>query len=186
MPELTRAVRPVSEGPTMANQLTPIVDTIRQLYTQFGLRSYRVYLVHTAWSGRRIGEGEAQEIARTEILPTPLVRDLSSTTFQLRAFGLTEEGGTSIEQISLRYTEDDLCGRTPDLQDPAFPAVGSSSVEFFYEVVENRNSFPTPVRRRYVPNAVPQLTRDIFQWKVMLTKQDYNRDRQGGYTKRGP
>jgi hypothetical protein len=186
MPEATRVVQHIPEGPTLASSLVPVVDTIRQLYSQFGMRSYCVYLVHVAWSGQRRGEGEQVELSRVEILPTPQVQDMGATGLNLPAFGLTEGGGISVEQISCRYTEDDLLGKTPDLQDPAFPATGWVNREFFWEVVENRPSDPAPVRRRYVPDAVPMLTRDIFQWKIHLTKQDYNNDRRGGSSRRGP
>jgi hypothetical protein len=185
MPEVTGAVHPVpARMPTLGTDLVTTVDDLRQLYTDFGLRPYRVFLVHVAWSGGRRGDGNPIELSRREILPTPRVLDMGSTSFALRSIGLTEEGGVVIEHVSPKYTEDDLLGRTPDLIDPAFPATGLANVEFFWEVAENRPSNPEPVRRRYVPSSTPMLTRDIFQWRVGLVKQDLNRDRRGGFDKR--
>ena len=47
IPEVTGRVKPVAiNGGTLASKLVPVVDKIRQLYTNFGVRPYRVYLVH--------------------------------------------------------------------------------------------------------------------------------------------
>lgn len=185
LPEVTGGVAPLpAYSGNLSVALVPVVDSIRQLYTTFGLRPYRVFLVHEAWSGARIGEGTPLEISRREVLPTPKVLDMGGTSLTLRSVGLTEEGGITIEEVSAKYTEDDLLGKTPDLVDPALPSVGLSNVEFFWEVSENRPSTPAPVRRRYVPNATPMLTRDGFEWRVSLTKQDFNRDRYGSFDRR--
>lgn len=186
MPEATGQVKPVAGGPTLASRLVPVVDRVRQLYTRFGTRPYRVFLVHVKWSGTRLGEGTPMEISRRELLPTPRIVDMAATSTALAAVGLAEEGGLSIDQISAKYTEDDLTGKTPDLQDPVLQLTGMRNAEFFYEVVENRPSNPSPTRRRYVPNGVPSLSRDGFMWRVSLTKQDFNRARDGSFTRRGP
>lgn len=180
LPEAGAQVRPLVDseiGQSLANKLVPVVDKIRQLATKFGVRPYRVYLVHVQWSGSEIGAGSPVQISRKEILPTPQVLDMASTTEVLRSFGLTEEGGVMINKISAKFTEDDLLGRTPDLVNPAMPRTSLRNVEFFWEIVENRKSDPAPVPRRYVPNSTPMLSRDRFQWKIALTKQDSNRAR---------
>jgi hypothetical protein len=187
LPELTGAVKALPPGhgdSALASALTPVVDEIRQLYTEFGVRPYQVFLIHMQWSGNRIGEGSAVEISRREILPTPQVVDMGSTTEVLRQFGLTEEGGLVVDQVSTKYTEDDLMGRTPDLIDPTMPRTGLSTVEFFWEVIESRPSNPASVPRRYVPVGVPMLSRDRFQWRVALAKQDYNRSRGRTFDRR--
>lgn len=183
MPEVTGRVRPARayEVPrTLVVALTPVVDSIRQLYTTMGLRTYRVFLVHQVWSGERRGAGVANVISRREILPTPRILDMSATSEVLHATGLSEEGGLSIDQISVKYSEDDLLGRTMDIQDPTLQRTGLANVEFYWEVVEQRVTSPAPAHRRYVPNAVPSLSRDGFQWKASLTKQDFDTGRQGG------
>lgn len=185
LPEVTGRVKPVPiNGGTLASRLVPVVDKIRQLYTNFGVRPYRVFMVHVQWSGDRIGDGVPRELSRREILPTPRVGDISGTTEMLRASGLTEEGGISVDQISAKYTEDDLLGRTPDLQDPAMPRTGLRQMEFYWEVVENRPSSPTPVRRDYAPSTAPALSRDGFQWRVNLAKRVFDRARDGGWNRR--
>lgn len=179
LPAITGQVRPARPGESnLATRLVPTVDKIRQLYTRFGMRSYRVWLVHVLWSGQRIGDGTAIEVSRQEILPTPNVIDMQGTSEVMHAIGLSEEGGISIDQISAKYTEDDLMGMTPDLVDPALARTGVRNAEFFYEVIEARPSNPQPIPRRYVPDGVPMLSRDEFQWKISLKKQDFNRSRQ--------
>jgi hypothetical protein len=115
------------------------------------------------------------ETARIEILPTPKVADMAATTVALQAMGLTEVGGLTVSQISLRYTEDDLTGKTPDLTDPEMPRTGLRNAEFFWEVVENRPTGPTPVPRRYVPADVPM--RGNTGWTIALIKQAGDRAR---------
>jgi hypothetical protein len=179
LPEVTGQVRPErpGEGLPLAVRLVPIVDRIRQLNTRFGIRPYRVFLVHLQWSGNRIGDGTPWELSRKEILPTPKVIDMSSTQEILRFAGLTEEGTVRITEISAKYTEDDLMGRTPDLIDPEMPRTGLRNCEFFWELVERRPSNPPSVPRRYVPSAVPMLGRDQFEWTVTVTKVSADRPR---------
>lgn len=180
LPEQTRAVRPLTPWEqSLASRLVPVVDRISQLRTRFGLRPYRVFLVHIMWTGGRSGRGDAQVISRREILPTPRVTDMTGTTQIMRSIGLSEEGGILIDQISVKYAEDDLTGRTPDMADPAQPLTGRPDVEFAYEVQEWRTAVPEPARRYYVPSSVPMLSKGGFQWKVVLTKRDYNPSRQG-------
>jgi hypothetical protein len=112
------------------------------------------------------------------------VTDISATTEVLRPFGLTEEGGLIIDQVSPRYTEDDLMGRTPDLQELDLPRTGLPNAEFFWEVTESRPSEPPSVRRQYKPASVPMLARDGFHWKVILTKTDYDPGRNGSRLRR--
>lgn len=184
LPEATTAVRPLRPHETGSNNLAaslvPVVDGIRQLYTDMGIRPYRVFLVHVQWAGGERGLGEPQELSRREILPTPRVRDMSATSEVLRATGLTEEGGISIDQISAKYSEDDLMGITPDLKNLADPRTSRKQVQFYWEVVENRSIEPTGRRRRYRPISAPTISKDGFQWIVSLTRQDAERSRSGG------
>lgn len=178
LPEIQGRVRPLRrDQQPLADRLVPVVDKIRQLNTSFGIRPYRIFLVHMQYPGQRIGDGAPVEISRKEILPTPKIIGMGSTSEVLRPFGLTEEGSIRVAQISPKYTEDDLMGRTPDLQDPAMPRTGGRNQIFFWEVVERRPSTPPSVPRRYVPSAVPELGRDNFEWTIGLTKATFDRSR---------
>ena len=75
------------------------------------------------------------------------VQDMAATTQVLQAMGLTEAGGLTVSQISLRFTEDDLMGKTQDLIDPEIRRTGLRNAEFFWEVVEARPTGPAPAPR---------------------------------------
>lgn len=180
-----RPLEPEEVGRTLAAKLVPVVDRIRQLATRFGIRPYRVFLVHVRWTGPRRGMGEGQEVSRVEILPTPAVSEMNGIVEIAKALGRTEEGGVSITEISGKYSEDDLRGLTPDLLDPQQPRTLLPNVEFFWEVAENRPNRPDPVRRRFQLASAPSLSRDVVQWRVQLTKQDYDRSRSA-HVRRDP
>lgn len=180
--EAAGKVRPLRahEAPrTLVSSLIPVVDQIRQLYTGFGMRPYRVYLVYVEWPSGNRGVGAPQEVARVELTPTPNIRSLDSTQQVLEATGMAEEGSISIDQISARYSEDDLLGKTPLALNPADPRTKRKAVQFFWEVVEDRTA-SAPKRRRYHPSGVPSLNKAGYSWSVNLVKQDADLSRSGG------
>lgn len=157
---------------TLASQLVPVADRIRELYSRFGVRPYLCFLLHVGWPGER-GDGQPQVLSRVPITPTPRVINMDGTTEVMFSTGLTEQGGILVDQISPRYTEDDLLGvRMAEMADPVIPATNSLQRQFFWQVVENRPSTPRPQPRLYVPSGVPMLSRDGFQWKIALVKTD--------------
>jgi len=166
------ALRP--EPPRKKNlclSLLPTLDKARQLVVDLGLRPYRVFLIHWRWPRQR-GIGKPVEISRREIRPAPRVMSMDGTLLSVAAFGNVEGGGIKLDRISGRFSEDDLMGRTPDLRDPVNPNTNANNVEFFYEVVESRDTDPSPKPRRFAPSAVPHLSRAGMSWTVTLTKQD--------------
>ncbi len=174
------APSPAEAQGSLAYDLTSVVDDIRTIASDMGVRPYRVFMVHGVWSGAKRGEGTLQVNSRREITPVPRVRDMASVRRNLRSTGLTEEGDVVVDRISARYTEDDLIGLTPDLQSLTQPRTLRSNVEFWYEIEENRPSRPNPVPRRFSPPvSVPTLSRAGMSWSMALTKQDYNRGRTG-------
>lgn len=182
LPQLAGAVRPMRPDEarrSLASKLVPVVDKLRQLSTEFGMRPYRVFLVHVLWSGGRLGAGTPSEISRREILPTPKVIDLSSTTELLSAFGRTEDGSLIVDEISEKYSEDDLLGATPDLVDPAVPNTGRANAEFFWEVQEQRETSPVPVVRHYIVASAP-MRKPPMGWRISLAKRDADRAGQRG------
>ena len=187
LPELAGSVRPlrpeeVKRG--LMSGLSPVIDRIRQIPTQLGLRPYRVFIVHVLWTGVKVGDGNPIEISRREILPTPRIRDMSATTEVLSAFGRVEEGGIVIDRISAKYSEDDLTGKTPDLIDPALTRTGKRNGEYFWEVQENRPGFPKTIPRRYIHAAAPTLMRGGSHWRVPLNKQNVDRSRTQEFNRR--
>lgn len=164
---------------SLAVDLTDVVDDIRQLYTDFGMRSYRVFLTHIIWGSGTVGVGAPSVLSRQEVLPTPLVRDLSGVSQMLAATGLQEEGQIVVSQISPKYSEDDLMGQTPDLQDPALMRTSGTDRQFFWEVESNRRIEPRGVPRRFTPVSAPSLSRDGFSWTISLVRQDFDSSRSG-------
>lgn len=187
LPVTTGKVRPLlphSITQTLAQQLVPVVDEIRQLATDFGIRPYRVFLVHIAWTGPVRGAGDAVEISRREILPTPQVMDMSATTKELAAIGLTEVGGIRLAKVTASLTEDDLLGRTPDLLLPDGTRAQKQTIEFFYEVVQQRPAgLQSAARRRYVPDSAADLKPALAGWTISLRKQDADRARDGSMSR---
>jgi len=176
VPEQTGQVHPERNvRNSLIYDLAPDIDEIRQIPVDLGLRPYRVFMVHVAWTGKRRGEGQPYETSRREILPTPKITNMDATTFMLRGYGLTEEGGIAVTDISLQFTEDDLTGKTPDLTDPEVARTGRRDAEFFWEVVEMRPTPPQTIPRRYVPRSVPN--RKATGWVIGLVKQTGDRAR---------
>jgi len=187
LPELAGSVRPLRPEEvrgSLMSELSPTIDSIRQIATALGLRPYRVFIVHVLWSGSRVGDGQPIEVSRREILPTPRIRDMSATTEVLSAFGRVEEGGIVIDRISAKYSEDDLTGKTPDLIDPAITRTGKRNGEYFWEVQENRPGCPRSIPRRYVHAAAPTLMRGGSHWRIPLNKQMVDRSRNQTFDRR--
>jgi hypothetical protein len=99
IPAIAGQVHPEASRRSLADSLGPTCDRIRQIATDLGVRPYQVFLVHWRWPGKR-GLGRPVETSRIEILPTPRVQDMLSTTFAASAFGQTEGGGLFIDRIS--------------------------------------------------------------------------------------
>lgn len=189
LPELSQRLRPPEPArmpQTLAGRLVPVADKLRNLKARFGIRPYRVFMVHATWTGGKRGVGNQVITSRREILPVPRVREIDSVARALRATGLTEEGDLVIDEISAKFAEDDLTGRTPDLVNPENLRTSRSDVEFWYEVQEARASAPTVIRRFSPPVRTPSLSRDGLQWKVTLTKQGEDRGRNGGTDRNEP
>lgn len=153
-------------------ELGEVADDLRQLYTDVGLRPYRVFLVNVGWSGGQVGRGVPTVTRETELLPTPLLREWTqSVQGESTAAGTREVGRARLEQVSPRYTEDAIRELVrPNLDD---------GEETFVEVRHDSRDGETH-RRRFVVRGVPYRKAGKFEWRVGLSKQDEDRDRQGG------
>lgn len=182
-----RPPEPQQMPQTLAGRLVPVADKLRNLKARFGIRPYRVFLVHAVWTGGKRGVGNQVILSRRELLPPPRVRDFDAVARNLRATGLTEEGDIVVDEISAKYAEDDLMGRTPFFEDPEHPRSGRRDVEFWWETQEARAvARPTVIRRFSPPARVPTLSRDGLQWRATLTKQGEDRGRNGGTDRNEP
>jgi hypothetical protein len=146
---------PQVQRTTIEGCLLPTVDSIRQIYTDFGLRPYRVFMVWVGWSADVNADGVVAGAERwlepgvegvgrpvllkeVELLPTPLVGGLGGLSGDVEATGNTESGTVNVSQVSAGYTEDQLQGLVPPYRDPTFPDTLKKGVSFFYEIQENR------------------------------------------------
>lgn len=145
----------------LTDDLVPVIDEIRGLFSELGARSSRVFVVRRTWTGERPGEGAVSEVA-TEILPAPavLVRGLRG---DLRPAGVGEEGDIVLSEVSLTWTEPELF--SPDLQERE---------RLYYRV---QDAHGQEVRSRYyVPIAPPQAVRgdadraDVLGWTIELKR----------------
>lgn len=164
----------VALGETLAFQLVDTADVVRDLYTTFGLRPYAVNLVRTRWAGGRRGLGAEEIVTSIPILPTPLVSDLTALTEINTPIGLDETGEILLQEVSGRFTEDQLRGQ--EVPGETIPV----DQNFFYEI-----EFPPACagregeRRRFTIKGAPMYYADRFQWQVRLEKQRQDRARNG-------
>ena len=179
---------------TLAHRKTKIADRLRQLNTRFGLRSRRVFLVWTKWTGKERGEGQEQQYARRELLPTPKVSDATAVRRNPRMIGIMPEGGLRLTEVSAgAYTRDNLLGTVipapgADQEAPRpvpGPAVAREQgepvsdplVDFFYEVVEDGRGDDPAKRQRFRPLAEPWRREGGLCWEVDLERADQDEHR---------
>jgi hypothetical protein len=160
---------------TLIGSLTCVVDSIRNLYTTFGARTYQVQLVWTRWSGGERGSGCESVVLAEPILPTPLVSNLKALRVELESIGSMEEGGVIVSQISPRYTEAELQGFSRFVV-PGNPLPDDMSFywEIFYPGTDGDG-----VRRRFVPKSAPNSDPTAFEWSISLTRQSEDRTTLG-------
>jgi hypothetical protein len=137
------------------------------------MRPYEVHIVRTRWTGGERGVGEEFTEYDVAILPTPRIADLTGLADIVNPVGLDEFGPVILDEVSGRYTEDQLTGNHDD---------GTPSTEdenFFYEVV-----FPMPdgmsgnvERRRFFPASAPHYTAGKFEWVIRLERTRSDRAR---------
>jgi len=152
---------------TLARRLVPVADMLRDLRTKFGMRPYEVHVIRSAWTGGERGVGVEQVTSDVVILPTPRIVDLTSLTEIVQPVGLDEVGQVTLDEVSGRFTEDQLLGR----HDDGSPLRPDETV--FYEVL-----FPLPdgragnvERRRFYPTSAPHYAAGKFEWVVRLERQ---------------
>lgn len=158
---------------TLARRFIPLVDQLRDLLSKFGLRPYKVRIVRAKWSGGERGVGTLSEISELVLLPTPRIHDLISLTEIVQPVGLDEIGAVMLDEISGRFTEDELMGRDSD---------GSQiplDEEMFYEVEFPRPDGKAGPRRRFFPRSAPHYAAGKLQWMVHLEKVHEDRARVG-------
>ena len=174
-----KALRPEEARRTLAARFAGsrespgLADRLRQLHTKFGLRSQRVFLVWTQFTGDERGEGDEQQLARIEILPTPRV-DSASIAYNPFSAGKYPTGTLRISEVSATLTKDQLVG----LLVPGHGQL-TDRIDFFYEVVEDGRGDALPSRDRYRLLNEPELREGNVGWTLLLERAAEDRDRRG-------
>lgn len=158
---------------TLARKFIPLGDRLRDLLTKFGLRTNRTSLVFIQWSGGQRGVGTPTVISEELILPSPKINDLSILSADVQDLGINEQGQIEVSEISGRYTEEQLMGRSADGSDTP------EDTEFFWEI-----EFPKPdgtpgEKRRFFPRSAPSYEPGKLQWRLRLERSTDDRARNG-------
>jgi hypothetical protein len=157
---------------TLARGFINLADSLRDMLTKFGLRTYKVSILKVEWSGNRRGRGTPQVVSELAVLPTPKISAIDSLSEIIQAGGGLESGSLELTQISGRFTEEQLRGHANDGE--PIPA----NQEFFYEVEFFPHEGPS-VKRRFIPSAPPAYYPGRLGWTVRLARSFDNRDRNG-------
>lgn len=88
---------------SLAGCFSEVADDLRELATDFGARSHRVFLVH-----RRVSDDGL--VRKLELTPTPRV-STEGARYGYAPRGLVREGEIYVSEISLRYTSTQLRGQ---------------------------------------------------------------------------
>jgi hypothetical protein len=155
---------------TLVNRLGGrVVDRVRQIATNQGLRPYRVALVWTTWTGTERGEGLEKEFARVELLPTPKVISLDSIAMSPQAAGMLPMGSIRVEKISVTNTLDRLKGKSfPTPHEQHIP----DNIGFYYEVKEDGRGDFEPEIARFRLASEPFRRAGHVDWVVNLERLD--------------
>lgn len=169
---------------SLVESLGSVVDDVRQIATDLGVRPYRVFSIVCFWSGGEVGRGTPSVIHETEFLPTPKLMETSGVRGSPRSGGVAERGDATLRQVSPRYTEDQvraLCGTgaATDAQgQPIGVPPGAKNIEIWIEVrVDSRDG--DTQRRRFIVVGQPFRDAEKFEWRVTLMRQDQDRSRAG-------
>lgn len=155
---------------SLVESMAPIVDEMRQMAVDAGLRYYEVFTVVVRWSGGERHRGTPTVLSEQPFLPIPEVSGTSGVDRELRAGGSVRRGGIWLRKLSPRYTIDDIL--------LLFPRELRPDEEHFIEVRGDARDGANTPRDRYVIAGRPE--RKAWGWEVRLIKADEDRTRQGG------
>lgn len=160
-------LHPMRGSQSLVEGFGGLVDELRQLNTDFGLRPYRMFSVVVKWSGGVRGQGDPQVVSEKEFLPTPNI-GLEGVRVVMTGVGKNERGEITVTEISPRYTEDDIYALF-HLQ----PVPGEADA--FIEIrMDGRDG--SAIRRRFTA-LVPTMRAGKFDWLVKLRRQAVNEHR---------
>lgn len=152
------------------------MDRARQIDVRLGNRPYQCFLVWTRWDGAARGDGNQVVVCRHQILPTPVVTDLTAMQKKPTSVGVVLDGTLRITEISTQYTLEVLLGQTlPEKGEDQVP----QPLDFFWEVVEDGRHCDPAERKRFRVFSAPFLDAPNQQWVIMLQKMSGDMGRDG-------
>lgn len=163
-------LEPAEASRSLAEELGETVDDLRHLETTFGLRPYRYFAIRARWSGGEVGRGDLRVVRETELVPPPRVVERSLRR-GAGAGGRDESGTVRLDEISPRYTEDDLSMLFPR-------ALAAGEEAWIEERSDGRDGYETR-RRRFSVASAPKRDPQTWSWQLELRVQEGGRDRSG-------
>lgn len=174
------ALSPIQARQSFAQRFVPLVDRLRCINTRFGLRSKRLFMVWTIFSGENRGEGYERELKRVEILPVPKLSETTSISRNPYSAGVFPVGSIRVDEISSSFTKDVLKGlRIPPDLHTTFPDLPKPNIDFFYETTEDGRGDNPDVRERFRLLAGPYRREDRFDFVIVLERSSEDRNRLG-------
>jgi hypothetical protein len=144
----------------LADELIGVADVVRSsVHGALGTRPYTVHTVLRTWSGSRPGDGTVFDV-ETEIVPPPSIPQLGAN--QMRPTGQDEEGTITATEVSLTYSEDDICRRNL-----------AANEQFYWRLTERHGQNSAP--QWFVVAARPKAQRgdqegDTIGWVIRLRR----------------
>lgn len=124
-------------GDNLIDSLIPDMDDLKaQLFADFGIRQYRVFVCRRQWSGTRRGEtatGAPNPWTQTEIELIPPPEVIDNRKRKAEAFGTVEIGDITLKDVSLSYSQNQLTGADAD-----------SRTDIFYKVIDGQGQGARP------------------------------------------
>ncbi len=168
-------LRPAAARSSLASRLSRVADIGRQVEVRLGFRPYQVFLVWTRWNGDERGEGVQEVVHRCQLVPTPVVQDLTGVALSPFGAGILPVGSVRIREVSARYSLELLSGKVIPGKEDQVP----HPYDFFYEVVEDGRHECPPLRPRFNLFATPFLDAPNQQWILVLERQSGDMGQDG-------
>jgi len=160
-----------SPGRSLVESLGGLVDDLRQMQTDFGMRPYRLFSVVVKWTGGSSGRGDAVVVSERELLPTPKLLGTEALQGVASPGGYLNRGSVRLVQVSPRYTEDDVRALFHVQPLP-------TDCDGFIEMRIDARDGVTD-RRRFIVSSPPFRNAERFEWVVPINSQQGDRTRSG-------
>lgn len=129
----------------LRDDLIPVVDEVRDLVVDLGLRLHSVVVRTTTWTGTTVGLG-ASSASDLTLTPLPRVRGISARRLAL-APGRFQQGDRIVDRISATYTADQLGGGLAPNEERVW-LIDGDAYQLMGEPTERMLGWEVTLRRR--------------------------------------